>query len=83
MTLTLRRTARAAVVRELGQHTWLAIPLPSDTVVVLDHLEPEEVDTVVASGWWRADALASHETFVPRDLNDMMSTAVVAVGGQS
>lgn len=66
-----------------GQHTWFALPLPSETVVVFDHLEPEEVGTVVASGWWRAEALAGHETFVPADLPEMMSTAVAAVGGQS
>lgn len=63
----------------VGDSTFFALPLPHDTEVVLDQLEPVEVDNVFAHGWWSPAGLAADGTAVLPDLPAIMSLAVEAV----
>ena len=67
----------------LGDSTFYALALAHDTEVVLDHLEPLEVDNVFAHGWWTPEALAADGTAVLPDLPDIMRRAVEAVHDRS
>lgn len=63
----------------LGDSTFFALALAHDTELVLDHLEPVEVDNVFAHGWWSPEALHADGTAVLPDLPDIMTKAVQAV----
>lgn len=63
----------------VGDSTFFALALAHDTEVVLDHLEPVEVDNVFAHGWWSPEALLADGTAVLPDLPAIMSKAVHAV----
>lgn len=65
----------------LGHSTFFAVPLDRGAAVSFDHLEPEEVDTVTAHGWWTPDELEADGTAITRDLPDIMRAAVAAVEG--
>jgi 8-oxo-dGTP pyrophosphatase MutT (NUDIX family) len=62
-----------------GDNTWFATALSRDVEVSFAHLVPEEVDTVVASGWWSPEALADDGGAVTDDLPQLMAAAVDAV----
>lgn len=63
----------------LGDSTFFALALAHDTELVLDHLEPVEVDNVFGHGWWSPEALHADGTAVLPDLPDIMTKAVQAV----
>jgi 8-oxo-dGTP pyrophosphatase MutT (NUDIX family) len=62
-----------------SDNTWFAMALPRDVEVSFEHLVPEEVDTVVAWGWWSPEALAADGGAVADDLPDLLAAAVAAV----
>ena len=70
-----------AGVRYRSDNTFYALPLARDVEVSFDHLVPEEVDTVVAWGWWTPEALAADGGLVADDLPAILAAAVDAVRG--
>jgi 8-oxo-dGTP pyrophosphatase MutT (NUDIX family) len=62
-----------------GDNTFFALPLARDVQVSFDHLEPDEVDTVVAWQWWKPADMAIAGGMVVDDLPDIMAAAVDAV----
>jgi 8-oxo-dGTP pyrophosphatase MutT (NUDIX family) len=64
-----------------GDNTFFAMPLARDVEISFDHLEPEEVDTVVAWQWWTPTGLAEAGGMVVDDLPEIMAAAVSAVHG--
>ena len=64
-----------------GDNTFFAVPLARDVEISFDHLEPEEVDTVVDWRWWSPEGLAAAGGMVSDDLPQIMSAAVDAVLG--
>ncbi len=82
LTLPFHRSTREFSwdnVRYRSDNTWFAVPLARDVEVSFDHLVPEEVDTVVAWGWWSPEALASDGGAVAEDLPGLLAAAVAAV----
>jgi 8-oxo-dGTP pyrophosphatase MutT (NUDIX family) len=65
-----------------GDNTFFALPLGRDVEVSFDHLEPDEVDTVVAWQWWRPADIAAAGGMVVDDLPEIMAAAVDAVLGR-
>ncbi|GAA5153546.1 hypothetical protein GCM10023340_35780 [Nocardioides marinquilinus] len=65
-------------VRYVGEHAYFALALPRATVVRFDHLEPEEVDTVLDAAWLTPDDVTARE-HEPPDLPDIMRAAVAVV----
>jgi len=65
----------------LGHSTFFAVPLPADTPVSFDHLEPIEVGNVVAADWWAPDELATTGGMIAEDLPDIMRAGIAAVRG--
>jgi len=68
-----------AGIRYRSDNTFFALPLPREVQVSFEHLVPEEVDTVVAWGWWTPAALAAAGGAVSDDLPEIMAAAVDAV----
>jgi 8-oxo-dGTP pyrophosphatase MutT (NUDIX family) len=64
-----------------SDNTFFAMPLARDVEVSFDHLEPDEVDTVIAWQWWRPGDLAEAGGMVADDLPEIMAAAVSAVLG--
>jgi hypothetical protein len=62
-----------------GDNTFFALPLARDVQVSFDHLEPDEVDTVVAWQWWRPADVTTAGGMVVDELPDIMVAAVDAV----
>ena len=63
----------------LGDSTFFAMELERDTEITFAHLEPAEVDTVLAAQWWSPQDLATRGRVVTPDLCDVMVRAVQAV----
>ena len=66
-------------VQYRSDNTWFAMPMARDVEVSFEHLVPEEVDNVVAWGWWSPDALEADGGAVGADLPELMAAAVDAV----
>ncbi|HTW17431.1 MAG TPA: NUDIX domain-containing protein [Nocardioides sp.] len=66
----------------VGVHTYFGLRLDRDVDVTFDHLAPDEVDTVVAAGWWTAAGLDAGAVFLPPDLPAIMTAAIAAVRGE-
>ena len=66
-------------VSYLGDNTFFALPLGRDAEISFDHLEPDEVDTVVAWRWWRPAEIAAVDGMIVDDLPEIMAAAVDAV----
>ncbi len=66
-------------VRYRSENTFFALPLSREVQVSFDHLEPDEIDTVVAWRWWTPAALAVAGGAVSDDLPEIMAAAVAAV----
>jgi hypothetical protein len=71
-----------AGVHYVSENTFFAMPMGRDVAVSFDHLVPEEVDTVLAWGWWAPSALAADGGAVADDLPDLLTRAVEAVLGR-
>ena len=67
--------------RYRGDNTFFALPLDRDVAITFDHLEPDEVDTVVGWRWWSPAAIAAAGGMVVDDLPEIMAVAVDAVLG--
>jgi 8-oxo-dGTP pyrophosphatase MutT (NUDIX family) len=65
-------------VHYAGEHAYFALPLARATEVRFDHLEPEEVGTVLDAAWLTPDDVAARE-HEPPGLPDIMRAAVAAV----
>lgn len=70
-------------VAYLNCSTFFALPLPRDTAVSLDHLEPAEVGNVLGARWWTPEALAAEGNAASPDLPDIMIAAIAAVRGEA
>ena len=62
-----------------SDNTWFALPMARDVEVSFDHLVPEEVGNVFASGWWTPQALTADGGAVAEDLPGLMALAVETV----
>ena len=71
-----------AGVHYVSENTFFAMPMGREVAVSFDHLVPEEVDTVLAWGWWTPSALAADGGAVENDLPDLLTRAVEAVLGR-
>jgi 8-oxo-dGTP pyrophosphatase MutT (NUDIX family) len=67
----------------LSHSTFFAMPLARDVEVSLDGLETAEVGNVLRAAWWTPDALAVEGSAASPDLPDIMTTAIVAVRGET
>ena len=62
-----------------GDNTFFAVPLARDVEVSFDHLEPDEVDTVLAWRWWTPEDVEAAGGMIHPDLPMIMSAAIEAV----
>ena len=66
-------------VTYLGDATVFALPLSQDTPITFDHLEPEEIGTVLDARWLTPPEAARDGRLVWDDLADVLGSAVAAV----
>lgn len=65
-----------------SDNTFFAMSLARDAEISFAHLEPAEIDTVVAWRWWTPAEVAAAGGLVTDDLPKIMEAAVTAVLGE-
>jgi 8-oxo-dGTP pyrophosphatase MutT (NUDIX family) len=65
-----------------GDNSFFAVPLARDVEVSFEHLEPDEVDTVMAWRWWTPAAVEAAGGMIHPDLPQIMTSAIEAVHGR-